>query len=210
MVILGLTGSIGMGKSTVSRTFQRLGVPVHDADKTVHKLLSENREVIQAIEAAFPGVVKNGGVDRQALANRVIGNNLDCNRLEGILHPLVRVSEKHFLFRAAMKKEPLVVLDIPLLFETNAEERCGAVVVASAPAFVQEARVLSRPGMTRERFEFFLSRQTSNAEKRRRADFIVETGLGLAFSLRTVKKIVKVAMQIGETNLSPEHIGRHT
>lgn len=202
MKILGLTGSIGMGKSAVARLFRRLGVPVHDADKTIHQLLAGNQQVILMIDGAFSGVVQKGAVDRQALAKKVIGNSSSMALLEKILHPLAQGVEKRFLLHAAAQKQPLVVLDIPLLYETGAEKRCDAVVVVSAPLFVQRARVLKRPGMTEERLEFLSSRQIADGEKRRRADFIVQTGLGFAFSFRAVKKIVKLALQNGQLKRS--------
>lgn len=196
MIILGLTGSIGMGKSTVSGVFQSLGIPVHEADKAVHELLSDDSETIKKLEAEFPGVTSEGSVDRQVLSERVFGDEAALKRLEDILHPLVHHLEQEFLRKAALAKRPLVVLEIPLLYETGAEDRCDAVVVVSAPPFVQEARVLKRPGMTRERLEFIRRRQMPDMEKRRKADFIVPTGLGHAFSLRAVEKIVKVARQL--------------
>lgn len=191
MFILGLTGSIGMGKSTVSGIFRRLGVSVYDADKTVHELQTGDGAAAAAMAAAFPGVVKNGTVDRRALAERVIGDEAALQRLEDILHPMVRRLEKQFLRRAALRNCSLAVLEIPLLFETGGQARCDAVMVASAPPFVQEARVLARPGMTRERLKFFRSRQMPDAVKRRKADFIIATGLGRAFTWREVKKVVK-------------------
>jgi len=193
MVILGLTGSIGMGKSAAARAFRRLGVPVHDADKAVHALLAKDGEAVAAVAEAFPGVVRDGAVDRQALARRVFDDDDALARLEALLHPLVRRSEQRFLKAARAHGRRVVVLDIPLLFETGGEDRCDAVVVVSAPAFVQAQRVLKRTGMTRERLGSILARQMPDAEKRRRADFIIPTGLGLDFSLRAVRKIVRVA-----------------
>ncbi|OHC75590.1 MAG: dephospho-CoA kinase [Rhodospirillales bacterium RIFCSPLOWO2_12_FULL_58_28] len=192
MVILGLTGSIGMGKSAVSGIFRRLGVLVYDADKAVHEAQAGGGAAAAAIEAAFPGVAQNGIIDRQALAERVIGDEAALKRLEDILHPVVRRRERQFLRDAALRKCPLVVLEIPLLFETGGQTRCDAVIVVSAPSFVQEARVLARPGMTRERLAFFRSRQMPDAVKRQKADFVIATGAGRAFTWREVKKIVKM------------------
>jgi dephospho-CoA kinase len=196
VVILGLTGSIGMGKSTTADLFRSEGVPVHDADAAVHAMTAHGGEAVAAVAAAFPGIVTAGAVDRTALGARVFDDPAALRRLEAILHPLVRKRETRFLLAAARRHCPLVVLDIPLLFETGGETRCDAVVVVTAPAFVQRRRVLSRPGVTPARFEAILRRQVPDCEKRRRADFIVPTGLGVAFSLRAVRKIVTVAQTI--------------
>jgi len=151
MFVLGLTGSIGMGKSTAADRLRRLGVPVHDADAEIHRLLREDRPAIAAVGAAFPGVIRNGRVDRAELGRRVFGDTAALARLESILHPRVRRATNRFLRRAAALRSPVVALDIPLLFETGGERRCHAVAVVSAPAQVQRDRVLSRPGMTPER-----------------------------------------------------------
>ncbi len=203
MVILGLTGSIGMGKSAAARAFRRLGVPIHDADKAVHALLAEGGQAVTAIGEAFPGVVRDGAVDRQALARRVFDDDEALARLEALLHPLVRRAEQQFLKAARAHGRPLVVLDIPLLFETGGENRCDAVAVVSAPAFVQAQRVLKRPGMTRERLQSILARQMPDAEKRRRADFVIPTGLGLDFSLRAIREIVRVTRTWNTTGRRP-------
>lgn len=190
MKILGLTGSIGMGKSTAARMLRRLGVPVHDADATVHALLAKGGRAVAAVEAAFPGVVRDGAVDRGELGRRVFGDAAALKRLETILHPLVRQAEKQFLARHRQRRTPLVVLDIPLLFETGGEKRCDKVAVVSAPALVQEQRVMKRPGMTRERLAAILKKQMPDVEKRRRADFVVPTGLGMLPALRRLAAIV--------------------
>ena len=197
MVVLGLTGSIGMGKTTIAGMFRRIGVPVHDADAAVHRLLAKKGAAVAAVAEAFPGVVVKGAIDRQALGARVFGDPAALGRLERILHPLVRSSERRFLARQARRRAPLVVLDIPLLFETGGEKRCDAVVVVSAPRFLQAARVLRRPGMTRAKLAAILARQVPDEAKRRRADFVVLTGLSFARSLRAVKRIVKVAKERG-------------
>lgn len=193
MVILGLTGSIGMGKSTAAVNFRRLGVPVHDADKVVHGLLAKGGEAVEKIARLFPGAVKGGAIDRGYMAGEVFEDPDALKRLETVLHPMVRRDETTFLCAAARRGCRLVVIDVPLLFETGGEARCDAVVVVSCPRFIQEQRVLKRPGMTRERFESILARQMPDAEKRRRADFVVLTGLGHAFSLNQVRNIVTIA-----------------
>jgi dephospho-CoA kinase len=192
MFILGLTGSIGMGKSTTAKFFAEEGVPVHDADAAVHRLYES--EAVAAIEAAFPGTTANGKVDRTRLAARVLGDDAARKRLEGIVHPLVRESEVKFLADARASKAPIVVLDIPLLYETGGEQRVDAVVVVTAPAEVQRERVMARPGMTKERFAQLLTAQVPDAEKRRRADFIVDTGRGFDAARAQVRDILaKVA-----------------
>ena len=190
--ILGLTGSIGMGKSETARMFRRLGVPVFDADATVHRLFAKGGRATPLIEKAFPGVVKDGRVDRQALGKVVFDNIEALRRLEAIIHPLVRESEQRFLRRAVRHRNHLVVLDIPLLFETNGQSRCDQVAVVSAPAHVQRHRVLQRPGMTPERLSAVLAQQMPDREKRRRADFVIHSGLGKAYAFEQVRRIVKI------------------
>ena len=193
MVILGLTGSIGMGKSTAAANFRRLGVPVHDADEVVHGLLARGGAAVEKIARLFPDAVKDGAIDRGYMAGQVFEDPDALERLEMVLHPMVRRDETAFLGAAARRGCRLVVLDVPLLFETGGEARCDAAVVVSCPRFIQEQRVLKRPGMTRERFESILARQMPDAEKRRRADFVVLTGLGRAFGLNQVRNIVTIA-----------------
>ena len=173
MFILGLTGSLGMGKSTTARFFADEGVPVHDADAVVHRLYEG--EAAGAIEAAFPGTTVDGKVDRAKLGARVLNNPAALKQLEGIVHPLVQDAQDRLVADAEAKGAKVVVLDIPLLFEVGKDTRCDAVVVVSAPADVQRARVLQRPGMTVEKLEAILARQMPDAEKRARADFIVDT-----------------------------------
>ncbi len=192
MIILGLTGSIGMGKTTAAEMFASFGVPVFDADRAVHGLIGVGGEAVGAVGAAFRGVVHGGMVDRKALAALVFEDGKALLSLEGILHPLVAKKEKDFLKRQSRSRQKLVVLEIPLLYETGAERRCDGVVVVSAPPFVQKQRVLSRPGMTPERLGAILARQMADGEKRRRADFVVETGLGRHRALRRIGDIVKV------------------
>ncbi len=192
MFVLGLTGSIGMGKSTAAAMLRRLGVPVHDADATVHRLMGRGGGAVAAIGAAFPGVVVEGAVDRRRLGGRVFGDAAALRRLEAILHPQVRRDGEAFLRAQARHRRPLVVLDIPLLYETGAERRCDAVLVVSAPACVQAARVLARPGMTPEKFRAILAQQRPDAEKRRRADFVLHTGLAKGATLRRLTRIVRL------------------
>lgn len=192
MVILGLTGSIGMGKSTAARTFRLLGVPVYDSDATVHRLLGRGGQAVAAVEAAFPGVARGEQIDRQELAKRVFGDAAALARLEKILHPQVRRATLDFLKRQGRARRPVVVLDIPLLFETGGERLCDAVVVVSAPPSVQASRVLMRPGMTRARFEAILATQMPDREKRRRADFVVQTARSRRETLRCISALVTV------------------
>lgn len=195
MKILGLTGSIGMGKSTAATMLRRLGVPVHDADAIVHRLLARGGAAVAQIERAFPGVVRDGAVDRQELGRRVFGQPAELRRLEAILHPLVRRAETAFLKRHRRHGTPLVVLDIPLLFETGGDRRCDAVAVVSCPAFLQTQRVLRRPGMTAARLAAIRAQQMPDREKRRRADFVLPSGAGKAPVLRGLKRIVTVLRQ---------------
>jgi dephospho-CoA kinase len=173
MIVLGLTGSIGMGKSTAAGFFAEAGVPVHDADAVVHRLYAG--EAVPAIEAAFPGTTSDAKVDRGRLAERVLADPTALKRLEAIVHPLVRRDEEQFLAQAEAADAEIVVLNIPLLFETGGDRRCDAVVVVSAPAEMQRERVMSRPGMTEEKFASLLGKQVPDAEKRRRADFVVDS-----------------------------------
>jgi dephospho-CoA kinase len=186
--VLGLTGSIGMGKSATAAIFRRAGVPVHDADAAVHRLYSGAAAPL--IEAAFPGTTANGVVDRARLAAAVLGSPERLAVLEKIVHPLVRGEKDAFLARAAAAGTPLVVLDIPLLLETGGAAHCDAVLVVSAPPAVQRERVLARPGMTAERFDAVLAKQMPDAEKRKRAHFIVDTGRGHASAEAQVRSIL--------------------
>ena len=195
MRVMGLTGSIGMGKSTAANTFRRLRVPVFDADAAVHRLQGPNGRAVAPIAAAFPGAVRDTPrgprVDREALRRAVLGDGAALTRLERIVHPLVRDEERRFLAAARRRAEPLVVLDIPLLFETRGDRRCDSVVVVTAPAAVQRHRVLRRPGMTPERLRAILARQVPDSEKRRRADHVVSTGLSRFHAQRAIRVIVK-------------------
>jgi dephospho-CoA kinase len=189
MFVLGLTGSVAMGKSTTARFFADEGVPVHDSDGVVHRLY-EN-EAVPLIEAAFPGTTTGGKVDRVKLGSRVMGDLAALHQLEAIVHPLVWDAERRFMAEAEAKGAPVVLLDIPLLFETGGESRVDAVVVATAPAEVQRARVLERPGMTEQRLQAMLARQLPDSEKRRRADFIVDTSRGFDDAREQVREILR-------------------
>jgi dephospho-CoA kinase len=190
MFILGLTGSLGMGKSTTARFFAEEGVPVHDADAVVHRLY--DGEAAAAIEAAFPGTTVGGRVDRDKLAARVLGDAAALKRLEAIVHPLVHEAERRLLAEARARGEKVAVLDIPLLFETGGEKRVDAVVVVSAPPEVQRSRVLQRPGMSVEKLDAILAKQMPDEEKRRRADFVVDTSRGLEPARAQVRAILDV------------------
>lgn len=195
MIRIGLTGSIGMGKSTTAKMFAAEGVPVHDADATVHALYAGRAAPL--IEAAFPGTIVDGKVDRTLLSPRVLGKPNAMKRLEGIVHPLVREEELAFLEKARNEHRRVVMLDIPLLFETGGSDRVDAVVVVTADAEVQRKRVLSRPGMNEDRFEAILAKQMPDAEKRRRAHFLVDTGLGMDPARRQVRAILKALAGCG-------------
>jgi len=189
MFILGLTGSIGMGKSVTARLFASAGVPVHDADAAVHRLYAG--EACAPIEAAFPGTTVGGTVDRARLASRVLGDAAEMAKLEAIVHPLVRQSTATFLAKASANGAFVVVLDIPLLFETGSEQRVDAVVVVSAPPDVQRARVLSRPGMTVAMFEAILAKQLSDQDKLLRAHFVVDSSRGVDSAGLQVRGILR-------------------
>jgi dephospho-CoA kinase len=188
MFVLGLTGSLGMGKSATAKMFAEEGVPVHDADAAVHNLYESAAAPL--IEAAFPGTTAAGKVDRDKLAQKVIGDSAALERLEAIVHPLVRRAEQAFLDEAARKGARVAVLDIPLLFETGGNGRCDAVVVVSAPPEIQRARVFERPGMTEQKFAAILAKQMPDADKRARADFVVDTSRGFAAARTQVRDIL--------------------
>lgn len=191
MIVLGLTGSVGMGKSTAAGMLRHLGVPVHDADAAVHRLMAPGGAAVARVAASFPGVLRDGGIDRAALGAQVFGDDAALKRLERILHPLVRLDEQRFLRRWRSRASPLVVLDVPLLFETHGERRCDYVAVVTAPFFLQRRRVLARRGMTDQRFRAILAKQMPDHEKRRRADFIVQSGRGRAVTWRALARIVQ-------------------
>jgi dephospho-CoA kinase len=188
MIVLGLTGSIGMGKSTTAGMFADAGVPVHDSDEAVHRLYAG--KAASLVEAAFPGTTVDGVVDRGRLAQRVLGNAEALKRLERIVHPLVRADADAFLAGHRAAGRPMAVLDIPLLFETGGRDRVDKVVVVTAPAEVQRERVLARPGMTEAKFEAILAKQVPDAQKRAQADFVVDTGHGLEAARVAVRAII--------------------
>ncbi len=188
MIVLGLTGSIGMGKSTVAAMFRRLKVPVFDADATVHALEAPGGAALEPIATAFPGVVADGVLDRTALGAAVFGDTERLRRLEAIVHPLVAAARARFMFRYRTRR--LIVLDIPLLYERGGTGQCDLVAVVSAPAAVQRARVLARPGMTPARFDAILARQVPDAEKQALADVVIPTGGSKIATWRAVRAVV--------------------
>jgi len=189
MLVLGLTGSIGMGKSTTAAMFRAEGVAVHDSDATVHEVY--RGPAVAAVERAFPGTVRDGRVDRALLAARVLDDPEALRRLEAIIHPLVATSREAFLAEAARSGERLVVVDVPLLFETGLDRAVDAVVLVSAPESVQKERVGRRPGMTPERLSAILAKQLPDAEKRRRCHFVIDTGRGFAAAERQVGSVLR-------------------
>ena len=188
MFILGLTGSLGMGKSATAKMFAEEGVPVHDADSAVHRLYEADATPL--IETAFPGTTTGGRVDREKLAQRVLGDTAAIKKLETIVHPLVRKAEERFLAEAERKGAGVAVLDIPLLFETGGDKRCDAVVVVSAPSDVQRSRAFERPGMTEQKFSAILAKQMPDADKRARGDFVVDTSKGFDAARAQVRDIL--------------------
>ena len=177
MIVLGLTGSIGMGKSTTATLFAEAGVPVYDADAAVHRLY--DGEAVAAIEAAFPGTTANGKVDRNRLSACVVHDSAAMRRLEEIVHPMLGASRQKFFQEAEQSGAPVAVIDVPLLFETGGEKRVDAVVVVTTTAELQRERILARPNMSEEKLEAILARQMPDAEKRKRAHFVVDTSHGL-------------------------------
>ncbi|MBZ9996479.1 dephospho-CoA kinase [Mesorhizobium sp. BH1-1-4] len=188
MIVLGLTGSIGMGKSTTARMFAEAGVPVHDSDQTVHRLYAG--KAASLVEAAFPGTTADGSVDRAKLGSRVLGDAAALKKLEAIIHPLVRADADAFLVKHRNAGESIAVLDIPLLFETGGRGRVDKVVVVTAPPEIQRQRVLARPGMSEEKLAAILAKQVPDAEKRRLADFVIDTGNGLDAARAAVAAII--------------------
>lgn len=188
MIKAGLTGSIGMGKSTTAHMFRDEGIAVYDADATVHELYEG--EAVPLVEAAFPNTTSDGKVDRTKLSEYVIGKPENMKKLEAIIHPLVHQKEQEFLKQAQTRGDVLVVLDIPLLFETGGKNRVDKIIVVTAPAEVQRERVMARDGMTEEKFEAILARQVPDSEKRKQADFVIDTSLGLEAAKKQVREIV--------------------
>lgn len=189
MIRLGLTGSIGMGKSATAAMFRAAGIPVHDSDAAVHRLYAGAAAPL--IEAAFPGTVKDGRVDRAALGAQVLNNEPAMKKLEAIIHPLVTQTTLDFLSATEAAGHRLAVLDVPLLFEVGRDRDCDAILVVSADPSVQRARVLARPGMTDEKFQAIVSRQIPDSDKRRRAHFVIDTGRGFEAAERAVRDVVR-------------------
>jgi dephospho-CoA kinase len=200
VLVVGLTGSIAMGKSTTAAMFRAAGVPVQDADAAVHALYGG--AAVEPVEAAFPGVAVEGRIDRERLAARVVGDAEALRRLEAIVHPLVRAAERDFLVRAAATGARVAVLDVPLLLETGGDRRVDAVVVVTAPAEIQRTRALARPGMTEARLSAILARQMPDAEKRRRAHFVIDTGHGLEAARTAVTAILRSLAQMPGKSLA--------
>lgn len=190
MIVIGLTGSIGMGKSATAKIFAEQGMPVSESDEVVHRLYEKGGAAVAPVAKAFPDVVTAGGIDRQKLARHLAQRPEDFARLEAIVHPLVRAEQENFLAEARRREAPLAVLDIPLLFETGRYRDVDKIIVVSAPAAIQRERVLARPGMTEEKFASILARQLPDAEKRARADFIVDSGQGFDHARAQVRRII--------------------
>jgi dephospho-CoA kinase len=193
MIVLGLTGSVGMGKSATAKMFADEGVPVFDADAAVHRLYEG--EAASLIEAAFPGTVSAGRVDRERLSRAVVGNSEAFARLEAIIHPLVRKAREEFLAAAKTEGSKVAVLDIPLLLETGGERKVDKIVVVSAPHPVQKERVLARPGMTEEKFSAIVAKQMPDSEKRKHADFVIDTSRGFEAAREEVRAILRALSQ---------------
>ena len=190
MIVLGLTGGVGMGKSTAAAMLRRMRVPVHDADATVHRLMAKGGAAVAAVAKEFPEALRDGAIDRKALGRRVFGDRPALKRLEAILHPLVRRDQIAFLRRHRAARAALVVLDIPLLYESAGARRVDAVATVTVAPFLQRRRVLSRPGMTEAQFAGILAAQVPDARRRREADFVVPSGLGKGFTYRHLRRIV--------------------
>lgn len=202
MIVIGLTGSIAMGKSTAATMFRQLGVPVYDADRAVHSLLGPHGAAIPAVEAAFPGVVRGGAIDRNALAQRVFADDTALERLEALLHPLIYREVHTFLGRSRRERRPVVVLDVPLLLETGGEGLCDLVAVVSAPRRIQAERLARRPGLDASRVQAIAARQMADAEKRARADVVIPTGLGKAPTMAVIRRLVDDIRSGAQANVS--------
>ena len=206
MLLVGLTGSIGMGKSETAKMFSKLGIPVYDADAAVHAIYEKRGAAVEPLRAEFPDAIVDDAVDRARLSGLVLDDKDALKKLEGIVHPLVGATQLQFLKEASDARAPMAVLDIPLLYETDGEARVDAVVVVSAPADIQRARVLERPGMTEEKFEQILAKQVPDAEKRARADFVVETNKGLEHAFAQVRRITE-ELKSWEPKVLKERLG---
>lgn len=206
MLLVGLTGSIGMGKSETAKMFAKLGIPVYDADAAVHAIYEKGGAAVEPLRAEFPDAIVDDAVDRVKLSKLVLNDKDELKKLEGIVHPLVGATQLQFLKDASDANAPMAVLDIPLLYETGGEARVDAVVVVSAPADVQRARVLERPGMTVEKFEQILAKQVPDADKRAKADFVVETDKGLDHAFEQVQRITE-DLKSWEAKVLKERLG---
>lgn len=206
MLLVGLTGSIGMGKSETAKMFAKLGIPVYDADAAVHAIYEKGGAAVEPLRAEFPDAIVDDAVDRVKLSKLVLNNKDELKKLESIVHPLVGATQLQFLKDASDANAPMAVLDIPLLYETGGEARVDAVVVVSAPADVQRARVLERPGMTVEKFEQILAKQVPDADKRAKADFVVETDKGLDHAFEQVQRITE-DLKSREAKVLKERLG---
>ncbi len=206
MLLVGLTGSIGMGKSETAKMFAKLGIPVYDADAAVHAIYEKGGAAVEPLRAEFPDAIVDDAVDRVKLSKLVLNNKDELKKLESIVHPLVGATQLQFLKDASDANAPMAVLDIPLLYETGGEARVDAVVVVSAPADVQRARVLERPGMTVEKFEQILAKQVPDADKRAKADFVVETDKGLDHAFEQVQRITE-DLKSWEAKVLKERLG---
>lgn len=195
MIVLGLTGSIGMGKTTAAQALSRMGLPVHDSDSAVHRLFAKDGAAVEPVSRAFPAAIRDDAVDRVELGSLVFRDKEALARLEEIVHPLVREDSRAFLKRCGLHRRAIAVLDVPLLFEVDRDGDCDFTILVTAPSFIQAQRVLRRPGMTEQRLAEIRSRQMPDWEKRRRADFIVETGLGKRESLRRLLHIVRLVRE---------------
>lgn len=193
MIVFGLTGSIGMGKSTVARMLKMLGVPVHDSDRAVHAALKPRGVAFEEVAVTFPGAwdKKNRAIDRKALGDIVFHDKEQMKKLEGILHPIAAASQKKFIMEMRMKGKRAVALEIPLLFETGAEARVDYTICVTAPPIIQRRRVMARKNMTEEKFRNIVASQMPDAEKQARADFVVQTGMGYGTTFRELRKVLK-------------------
>jgi dephospho-CoA kinase len=196
MLVIGLTGGIGMGKSTAAKILRGFRLPVHNADQAVHNLLRKGGKAVRPVARLFPDTFKRGAIDREILGRDIFHRPQKLKKLEKILHPLVQQIEREFLRAAHKRKTPAAILEIPLLFETGAERRCDVTLCVTAPKAIQKARVIRRPGMNNARFKAILARQMTDSEKRRRADYIIRTGKGYADTKKQLRKIL--AQLLGE------------
>jgi dephospho-CoA kinase len=190
MVIIGLTGSIGMGKSETAKMFRSLGIPVYDADAAVHAIYAPGGSAVAPIEAAFPGVTGANGVDRELLAKQVLNDGAALKKLEAIVHPLVGLEQQKFLARVAAEGAEMIVIDVPLLYETGGQKRVDCVVLVSAPYELQRERVLARPGMSEDKFLSILAKQVPDAEKRAQADYIIDSSQGIEHAMAQVEALI--------------------